>query len=123
MDNKKIFALTILAVSALLSGAVNALIGAGGGVILVFAIEWFSKEKEIRNSLALTNLAIILFSCISIGSYLKNDLFEIRSIQPYILPAIIGGTCGALLLGRVKTRFLKLIFASVMLYSGVRMIV
>ncbi len=123
MDNKKIFGLIILAFSAFLAGTVNALIGAGGGVILVFAIEWFSKKKEIRNSLALTNLAIILFSCISIGSYLKNDLFEIKSILPYILPAIIGGSCGALLLGKFKTRFLKLLFASVMFYSGVRMLV
>ena len=123
MDNKKVARYTLLALAAFLAGIINSLIGAGGGIILVFALQWYYGREGIRNSFALTNATIFILSVISVFSYVKKDMFDLRDSFPYVLPALIGGAVGALLLGRVKTKHLKLLFAAIMLYSGVRMFI
>lgn len=123
MDNKKVARYFLLALAAFLAGIINSLIGAGGGIILVFALQWYYGRNGIRNSFALTNAAVFVFSVISVCSYIRKDMFDLRDSLPYILPALFGGSIGALLLGKVKTKHLKLLFATIMLYSGVRMFV
>ena len=123
MENKKTRRYILLALATFLSGIINSLIGAGGGIILVFALQWFLGREGIRNSFAITNAAIFIFSLISVYSYIRKDMFDFKDSFPYILPAFLGGSVGALLLGKVKTKHLKLIFAAIMLYSGVRMFI
>ena len=123
MENKKTARYIFLALAAFLSGIINSLIGAGGGIILVFALQWFLGREGIRNSFALTNAAIFIFSVISVCSYIRKDMFDLKDSFPYIFPALLGGSIGALLLGKVKTKHLKLIFATIMLYSGVKMFI
>ena len=123
MENKKAASYIFLALAAFVAGVINSLIGAGGGIILVFALQWYYGKEGVRNSFALTNAAIFIFSLISVCSYVKKDMLEIKDSFPYILPALMGGSIGAILLGKVKTKHLKLIFATIMLYSGVRMFI
>ena len=123
MENKKWVRCVLLALAAFFAGIINSLVGAGGGIILVFALQWYYGKEGIRNSFALTNAAIFIFSLISVYSYVRKDIFDLRDSFPYVLPALIGGGLGALLLGKVKTKHLKIIFATIMLYSGVRMFI
>jgi uncharacterized membrane protein YfcA len=111
-----------LALLSLLAGVLNALLGAGGGVVLILAIQLYYGDKKVKNSFAITNLAVMVFSLISLFSYIEGGMLHAKECLPYVFPALAGGTIGALLLGRIKTRYLKLIFASLMLYSGVKMI-
>ncbi len=122
MEDKRSKKIFLLALLSFLAGILNAMLGAGGGVVLIFAIQLYYGRKNVKNSFAITNLAVLVFSLISIFSYVDGEMLDIKSAAPYVLPALIGGTIGALLLGRIKTRYLKLIFASLMLYSGVKMI-
>lgn len=122
MKDKMTKKIILLAVLSFLAGILNALLGAGGGVVLIFAIQLYYGRSNAKKGFAIANLAVLVFSLISVFSYLDGGMIEEREVLPYILPALIGGTIGALLLGRIKTRYLKLIFASLMLYSGVKMI-
>ena len=122
MEDKSAKKLIPLALLSILAGGLNALLGAGGGVVLIFAIQLYYGNKKIKNSFAITNLAVLVFSLISLFSYIEGGMLHAKECLPYVAPALIGGTIGALLLGRMKTRYLKLIFASLMLYSGVKMI-
>ena len=53
---------------------------------------------------------------------LKGGLSGV-SIDRYIIPAIIGGIFGAWLLDRLNTRIISVIFALIVLYSGISMII
>ncbi len=112
-----------LALAALGAGLINALVGAGGGVLLIFTMQTLVSGIEGKSVYAITNAAIMLLSFISVVSYVHRGVIEPATVAPYIIPALIGGTAGALLLGRMKTKYLRLIFAALTLYSGVKMIV
>ena len=45
-----------------------------------------------------------------------------EGVGVFIIPAILGGLCGGLLLGRIKTILLKRLFAVIVIYSGIMLI-
>lgn len=103
------------------AGFVNGLLGTGGGVILV------RNEKKIlpdgtsdpRDIFAMALAVMLPVSAVSAAAYaLRGDLTE-TGLSFYILPAVIGGTTGAFLLSRIDTRWLKLIFSALTLWSGI----
>ena len=112
----------ILAVCGFFAGLVNTLIGAGGGVILVFAMSFFVSGVAEKSVYAVTNATIMLLSFLSVISYIRQGAVDFGEIVFFVAPALIGGFVGALLLGKIKTRYLRLIFAAITLYSGVKLL-
>lgn len=112
----------ILAIASFCAGLINILVGAGGGVLLIFAMQFFVSSIEDKSIYAITNTAIMLMSVVSLISYIKGGTLHVRELTPFLIPALTGGVIGALLLGRIKTQYLRLIFAALTLYSGVKMI-
>ena len=82
---------------------------------------FISREKE-KNVYAVTTAAVMILSLISLFSYLNGDVIKFSDVAPFILPAVFGGSIGALLLGRIKTKHIRFIFAALTLYSGVKML-
>ena len=113
---------TILALSAIFAGIINVLVGAGGGVLIIFAMQFFMREINEKSVYAITNTAIMVLSLLSLFSYLDSGELQIAELAPFIVPALVGGLIGALLLGRIKTKHLRFIFAAITFYSGVRMV-
>ena len=113
----------VLALASFGAGFINSLVGAGGGVLLVFSMQFFIDGIEEKSVYALTNTAIMVFSFLSVVFYINRGDVKFAEVSFYILPAIIGGFLGALLLGKIKTKHLKTVFALLTLYSGVKMIV
>lgn len=102
----------------LLSGFVSGFFGAGGGVVLVFALTMICKSKNTQNTLAMTAAITAVFSVVSAVVYgLKGNLPFGLSLR-YVIPAAIGGAIGAYLLGRVRVGMLKLIFALTVIIAG-----
>ncbi len=122
MNQKRKKEAVFLAVGAFLAGLINTIVGAGGGVFLIFAMQMIiSKEKE-KNVYAVTTAAIMILSLISLFSYLNGGVINFADVAPFIFPAVLGGSIGALLLGRIKTKHIRFIFAALTLYSGVKML-
>ena len=122
MKQKRKKEAVFLAVGAFLAGLINTVVGAGGGVFLIFAMQIFiSREKE-KNVYAVTTAAVMILSLISLFSYLNGGVIKFSDVAPFILPAVFGGSIGALLLGRIKTKHIRFIFAALTLYSGVKML-
>ena len=113
---------TILALSAIFAGIINILVGAGGGVLIIFAMQFFMREIEEKSIYAITNTAIMILSLVSLFSYVSSGELRLPDIYPFLVPALVGGAIGALLLGRIKTKHLRLVFAAITFYSGVRMV-
>lgn len=107
------------------AGFVNGLLGAGGGILLVWAFSRCIREESgngVRSTFAATLAAVLPITVVSAFLYGRQFLPSVSELSPLVLPGIIGGTVGALLLGKVPTLFLKKLFAVLVLYSGISMV-
>jgi uncharacterized membrane protein YfcA len=116
-DKKRLF----LAASSALAGLANGLLGAGGGIILYFAIRRL-YGGENRAAFRMNILAILVFSTISAAVYYLHGNLDIIACLPYLPVALLGGALGAFLLPRLKLSLLRVTFAAVTVYAGIRML-
>lgn len=139
---KKIAVIASLSALGFLGGFTNGLLGAGGGIIIIYATRmafgYRDRAAELRRKYADVNtaseydekdilvnsLAVTLpMSALSASIYMLKGGLSGVSIDRYIIPAIIGGIFGAWLLDRLNTRIISVIFALIVLYSGISMII
>ncbi len=107
-----------------LAGLLNGLLGAGGGIILVRGAhkilphEYRDERDIFANALCVT----LPLSAVSALAYVLRGSVHGLEFAPFILPAIIGGVGGGLLLAVIDTRLLRLIFSALVVWSGITMI-
>ena len=114
-----------LIVAGILCGFINGLLGAGGGIIAVFALrlalgDELSDTRDVfANALCIT-LPISAVSCLS---YALHGNLKINGIGLYVIPAILGGALGGVLLGKLKATTLRKLFSALVVISGILLIV
>lgn len=112
-----------LILGGLAAGVINGLLGAGGGVILVFllraALGPGAESRDIYASALITTLPITLVSALRYGGAGALPLGE---FLPLALPAVAGGIIGALLLDRIHPKITRRIFAALVIFSGAVML-
>ena len=102
-----------------ITGFLNGLLGAGGGMVAVPVLKRQMDTKEAHA----TSIAIIIpMSIFSATSYLLKGSVTIQSALPYIPGGIAGALLGIYILKKVKPKFIKKVFALVMLWAGIRMV-
>lgn len=121
-DNSRLW---LLALFGLLAGTVNGLLGAGGGIIIVFALNKILGDRALdKNGAFATALCIMLpISVLSVLIYSSRGHVSMDGFGVFIIPALLGGAVGGLLLGKLKTAFLKKLFAGLIIVSGILLIV
>lgn len=123
--------LILIAVGSLAAGIINGLLGAGGGIILIFVLApalggLYENGDEFykRRDLMATSLSVMLpVSAVSAFRYGMNGMLDWGYISKIILPAILGGLLGGILLDKLKESFIMKLFAFLVIYSGIAMIV
>ncbi len=112
--------LPLLAIGTI-AGFMNGLLGAGGGIIVVMALRLiFQKSGASEHSYYTTAIAVMLpLSLLSVWQYRVAGHLPPLSFWHLILPSLLGGALGALLLCRIAPRVLRRIFAAVVLISGI----
>ena len=123
--------LFLVAIGALSAGIINGLLGAGGGIILIFVLApalggLYENGDEFykRRDLMATSLSVMLpVSAVSAFRYGLSGALDRGYISRIILPAILGGLLGGILLDRLKESFIMKLFAFLVIYSGIAMIV
>ena len=116
-------AITAMGFSA---GLLGGLFGTGGGILIVFPFSRIyagSGEYGEKDCFAMTLAVTLLFSCVSLCSYIKNGVLCTGDFSPRLLPAALGGLAGAFLLDRLNTALLRKIFAGLVIYAGLSLIV
>ena len=118
--------LLLLALCGFGAGIVNGLLGAGSGVLIVFALHAVLGKQlaDSRDVFANATAVILPISLFSALSYLRaGALPAVTSLSAYLLPGAAGGVCGALLMNRLSGVAVKRIFGAVVLLSGLIMLV
>ncbi|MBR6559297.1 MAG: sulfite exporter TauE/SafE family protein [Clostridia bacterium] len=110
----------------LLAGGINGLFGCGGGIITMLVLSRYlsgdrGDKERTRRIFASTVLSVIPMSLGSAIVYGTLGAVESEDVLPLILPALLGGMAGALLLSRINTGLLKKIFSALVIWSGIRL--
>lgn len=113
----------LVALSSVAAGVCNSLIGAGGGIILSFALGKLlsDKFKDKRNIYVNSQAAMIPGCALSCMIYASRGMLDVGGFSLLAIPAAIGGIIGSMLLPRVRLGWIKTAFAALVLWSGIRM--
>ena len=113
-----------LTVFGLGAGFVNGLLGAGGGVLLVFGLSPFFRGSEDSQRDIFANALAVTFpvSIVSAISYAAAGRFNLDGFAHYLIPCALGGVFGAFLLGKLNVRIVKTVFAALVIFSGIYMV-
>ena len=117
--------LILLAATGAAAGFLNGLLGAGGGIVLIYALTVLNPDKSedgVRDNFATTIACVLPITLLSAFLYASDGRMDFGAVTPLVLPALIGGYVGACLLGKINTVLLKRIFALLVIYSGINMI-
>lgn len=116
---KKLF----LPLGGLCAGFINGLLGTGGGIIIIFILQKLFPDSDPKDNFASAIACILPMSVVSAGFYLNGGSVVLSDVLIYIIPAVVGGVLGALLLCRFKTKLLKKLFACLVIWAGVNMLI
>ena len=97
-------------------GLLGGFFGSGGGILAVALLQ--KKGLPARQAHAI----ILPLSLISLIVYWLNGNLPLTQSLPFFVPALLGSAAGAALLKKIPVQLLKLIFAGLILYSGVRLL-
>lgn len=115
---KKIF----LVIIGGIVGGVNGLLGGGGGTVLVPTYTSLANMEE-KKAHATSIISILPLCLISGIVYLTKNEFDYVTGGIVTAGVIVGGIIGSLLLKKINSQVLNLIFYGLMIYAGVKMII
>lgn len=101
----------------LLAGVISGLFTAGGGLILIPLLVHFFNLSE-KQSRATTIFCILPMVIITAFFYQSHNYIDWKTGILCAIGGIIGGFLGSNLLNKIKSKYLKIIFAVFLLYSG-----
>lgn len=106
----------------LLAGVLGAILGLGGGVVVVPALEFvlprFGHEISISQAVAVSQIGVLAVGLSGAASYLQQGLVRARTgylLSPY---TIVGGAVGSFLGLVLPAKAVATVFALLLLYSA-----
>lgn len=109
-----------IAISGIIIGIINTILGACGGIVAVESLKHNSIEQKRAHA---TSIAIILpMTVFSAIIYLINDKTQINDSVVFIIPGILGAFCGSRILPKLTSSILRKVFSGFIIYAGIRML-
>ena len=117
--------LPYLLATGLVSGVLNGLLGAGGGIPIVFSLSFLlgDRLRDPRDLYANALCVMLPISAVSCVRYAMAGRMATEGFGIYVIPAILGGLLGGLLLGRLNAALVKKLFGALIVYSGILMMI
>lgn len=103
-----------------LIGLVNALFGAGGGMIAVPFLKSLGLSQKQAQATAIC--VILPLTVLSASVYYKRGYFSFSDAKPFLIFGFFGAIFGTLLLSKLKNSFLQSLFSVFMLWAGFRLV-
>lgn len=113
-----------LIIISLIGGILNGLIGAGGGIVLSLGLSALvgSYMKEKKDIYFNSQAAMIPVSIVSYFVYAMNGDTTAIPLWNMVFPSIAGGILGGIASSHIDSKYIRIIFAIIILFSGARMI-
>ena len=105
-----------------LIGFVNGFLGGGGGMICVPFFKKIYRYDE-KQAHATTILVILPLCLVSSFVYINSCELDFVDLMLVTLGGVIGGTIGSLFLKKINAKWLNIIFATIMLLGGIKMVI
>ncbi len=100
-------------------GFINALLGAGGGMLAVPMLKKFDIDQREAH---INSVAVIMpLSLLSAFLYLKTGNVDFKDAFPYLLPGVLGAAVGSNIIKHFSNNALNKIFALFMIWAGIRL--
>jgi uncharacterized membrane protein YfcA len=107
--------------SGVLTGFVNGLFGAGGGMLMVPLLTRFCKVED-KEAFA-TSLCIVLpISLVSLAVYALGGNLQLQGVIPYLIGGSLGGIVAGLTYRKVSAGVLHKVLAVIILFGGIRLV-
>ena len=106
-----------------LAGILNGFLGSGGGIIVIFALTAMFPEQDERDRFATAVLSVLPMTVVSAVLYVFRDGVNVSGNSHYFAAALFGGIFGAWIMTRISPMTLRLIFAALMIFAGVRALI
>ncbi|MEG8945850.1 sulfite exporter TauE/SafE family protein [Rosettibacter firmus] len=106
---------------SLLAGVGSGLLGIGGGIIKVAAMNSLMKVP-MKVSVATSKFMIGVTAATSSTLYFLSGAVDSHYVAPVAIGTIAGATFGSSIMNKFKSRFIKLLFTAVAGYLSIRMI-
>lgn len=111
---------TLTALLGTLTGIVNGMLGAGGGMIAVPALRKLGLDKKDSHANA---VAVILpLAVFSAALYLYEGRVALTDPLIYIPSGLVGAVIGTFIMKKITAKNLGRLFGAFMIFAGVRMI-
>lgn len=105
---------------SIIAGAFGAMLGLGGGFIIVPALTLLFGVK-FRYAVGASIVSVIATSSGAAASYVKDHVTNIRAAMLLEMGTTLGALIGVLLSGFLSDRFLFLLLAAILIYSAFSM--
>lgn len=110
--------LAVCGISAFFAGILNGFIGVGGGVLMLFILKLIYKNDK-KAAFAAVPAVVLPMTVLSAALYVIREPDIILKALPLVPIALFGGFAGALLLGKLKSRTVSIVFAVITLFAGI----
>lgn len=97
------------------AGAFGAMLGLGGGIILVPALTLL-MGVPIKQAVAASLVAVAATSCAGVQTYLRAGLVDWRLGARLLTPTLAGAAAGGLLIGYIPSSAIRWLFIALMVY-------
>ncbi len=110
----------LFAISGILLGIINGLLGSGGGMVAVPLLKKMGLDQRTAQANA---VAVILpVSVVSIVFYAFSGNLPVSDTLPFALGGVAGTFLGTFLLQKISNKWLNIVFSALMVYAGVRLL-
>lgn len=115
----------VLLFGGLAAGFLNGLLGAGGGIVIIWILEKAMGDitRDSRDIFANALAVMLPISAVSTITYAISGSLPTEDITRFVLPAILGGLFGAFLLDKISTAAVKTLFCFLVILSGIMMVI
>ena len=121
LPKKEIKRSLLAVITGVLAGLINGIFGGGGGMVVVPMLIKFLKCPP-KKAHATAILIILPLSILSGILYAMFGNFDLKVGIPVGIGVIAGGLVGALLLSKLSSKWVTIIFSIVMVAAGVKML-
>jgi len=108
------------ALGGIFIGVMNGLLGAGGGMLAVPMLKKLGADQTKAHATAVA--VIYPLSSVSAAAYMWLGRYRLPNAVEFLLPGAVGALAGALVLAKIPQMWLRKIFAVLLIWAGIRMV-